>query len=212
MTMEDKEIRFWDSVDKLPNFIEQEEWDKIRADYKERKKVEKFEGIRQEHILLENIFKQLEVVDFDRIKNKNKLPKDLNFVKLINIDNKFYLVSNEWGVILDKFESIFKYEDLAIKRNKYYQSLDTDDNRDNKYNEFKSEQDFESINQIQSEQLAEDIELLKTHGWVKVMDGYWIESDIVNNDKYDYSKIAVPINIAINYIKSQTLDDLIIKL
>lgn len=207
MIMEDKEIKFWDSVDKLPNFIEQEEWGKIRANYKERKKVEKFESIRREYELLENIFKQLEVVDFDRIKNKNKLPKDLNFVKLANIDNKFYLVSNEWGVILDKFESIFKYEDLAIKRNKYYQSLDTDDdNRDDKYNEFKSEQDFESINHIQSEQLAEDIELLKTHGWVKVMDGYWIESDIVNNDKYDYSKIAVPINIAVAVIKKRIKD------
>ena len=42
---------------------------------------------------------------------------------------------------------------------------------------------------------------VKTHGWVKVMDGYWIESDIVNNDKYDYSKIAVPINIAVAVIK-----------
>jgi DNA polymerase elongation subunit (family B) len=207
MTMEDKEIRFWDSVDKLPNFIEQEEWDKIRANYKERKKVEKFESIRREYELLENIFKQLEVVDFDRIKNKNKLPKDLNFVKLANIDNKFYFVSNEWGVILDKFESIFKYEDLAIKRNKYYQSLDTDDdNRDDKYNEFKSEQDFESISHIQSEQLAEDIELLKTHGWVKVMDGYWIESDIVNNDKYDYSKAALPIDVAVAVIKKRIKD------
>ena len=207
MTMEDKEIKFWDSVNKTPNFMEQEEWDKIRADYKERKKVEKFEGIRREYKLLDDIFKRLEIVDFDRIKNKNKLPKELNLVKLVNIDNKFYFVSNEWDVALDKFESIFKYEDLAIKRNKYYQTLSEDDeNRDDKYNEFKSEQDFESISQAESEQLAEDIELLKSNGWVKVMDGYWIEGDIVIANKFDYNKAALPIDVAVAVIKKRIKD------
>ncbi len=36
MIMEDKEIRFWDSVNKVPNNIEETEWEEIRQDWKER--------------------------------------------------------------------------------------------------------------------------------------------------------------------------------
>jgi hypothetical protein len=225
MTMEDKEIRFWDSVDKLPNFMEQEEWDAIRADYKERKRIERLEGIRRESDMLENIFKQLEIVDYDRIKNKRKLPKDLNFVDVVEIDEVFYFVSTEWGVTLDKFESIFKYHDLAVKRNKYYQILEEEENdeetRGHKYDDFVSEQDFESVAQAESEQLAEWYQLLKDDDWIEVMDGYWVEGDIVRANKFDYYKAALPIDVAVAVIKkrirdleiakNQTPDDLIIK-
>jgi hypothetical protein len=33
---EDKEIRFWDSVNKIPNNIEEAEWEEIRSDWKEK--------------------------------------------------------------------------------------------------------------------------------------------------------------------------------
>ena len=36
MIMEDKEIRFWDSVNKIPNNIEETEWEEVRQDWKER--------------------------------------------------------------------------------------------------------------------------------------------------------------------------------
>jgi hypothetical protein len=36
MMFEDKEIRFWDSVNKIPNNIEEAEWEEIRSDWKEK--------------------------------------------------------------------------------------------------------------------------------------------------------------------------------
>lgn len=126
MTMEDKEIRFWDSVNKVPNFMEQEKWDTIRADYRERKRIEKLEGIKKESELLENIFQRLEVVDYDRLRTKNKLPKELDFVVLNEENGEFYFESKQWGVKLAKFKDIFKYEELAIKRNRYYQTQEED--------------------------------------------------------------------------------------
>ena len=39
MIMEDKEIRFWDSVNKIPNNMEEDEWEAIRKDYHVRREL-----------------------------------------------------------------------------------------------------------------------------------------------------------------------------
>jgi hypothetical protein len=205
--------------------MEQEKWDTIRADYRERKRIEKLEGIKKESELLENIFQRLEVVDYDRLRTKNKLPKELDFVVLTEENGEFYFESKQWGVKLAKFKDIFKYEELAIKRNRYYQTLEEeeydDETRGQKKEEFMDNQDFESVAQAESEQLAEWHQLLNDDDWVEVMDGYWVEGDIVRANKFDYYKAALPIDVAVAVVnkrikdleiaKNQTPDDLIIK-
>jgi DNA polymerase elongation subunit (family B) len=120
MTMEDKEIRFWDSVDKLPNFMEQDEWDKIRKDYKERLIKEKADGINEEKNRLDELFKKLEVSDLQKIITTNVLPKTISIIANISSESPHMLVSNKWETSLCPIDDIFKYESIAIERNEYY--------------------------------------------------------------------------------------------
>jgi hypothetical protein len=46
MRMEDKEIKFWDKVDMVPNNMDDDEWIALRDDYKVRM-VTKAEGIKE---------------------------------------------------------------------------------------------------------------------------------------------------------------------
>jgi hypothetical protein len=46
MRMEDKEIKFWVKVDKLPNNMEQDEWEVIVTDYHERLRLAKIDGVK----------------------------------------------------------------------------------------------------------------------------------------------------------------------
>jgi hypothetical protein len=146
MKMEDREIKFWDSVNKIPNFMEEDEWVNLKDDWKERERIRRIEAIDKEFKLLNDVFKRLEVSDYDKLRSSNKLPKELNFVSLVKDDiGNFYFNSNEWDVELADFKDIFKYEDLAIKRNRYYESLE-DVNDDDKYNMW-----LEDINNSESE-------------------------------------------------------------
>ena len=72
MVMEDKEIKFWDKVNKLPNYMEPEQWEAIRADYHVRMAIAKAEGIENEKKALDDIFKRLELKDLkliDKVKS-----------------------------------------------------------------------------------------------------------------------------------------------
>lgn len=119
MRMEDKEIKFWDKVDKLPNNMEQEEWDTIRADYHERMIIARQEGIQREIDALDDIFKHLEVTDLSNAM-LGELPIDVFILADIANDDSGALVSRKWGEVLCYFNDIFKYEADAIKRNEFY--------------------------------------------------------------------------------------------
>lgn len=119
MKMEDKEIKFWDKVNKIPNNMEENEWNTIRADYHERKRIEREEGIKFEKATLDAIFKRLELEDLRRIESSYILPDEIIFIAGINDEGKF--VSRKWDVQLCDVNDIFKYEAEAIERNKWYQ-------------------------------------------------------------------------------------------
>ena len=53
MKMEDKEIKFWNKVNKLPNFMTSEEWEVIKTDYFERLAKAKADGVTSEKIKIE---------------------------------------------------------------------------------------------------------------------------------------------------------------
>tara|TARA_R100001015_G_C4634808_1_gene202193 strand:- start:3050 stop:6532 length:3483 start_codon:yes stop_codon:yes gene_type:complete len=218
MKMEDREIRFWDSVNKIPNFMEYGEWINLRDDWKERERIKRAEGINKESKLINDVFKRLEVSDYDALRSKNKLPKELSFVSLVKDDNgDFYFNSKEWDIKLADFKDIFKYEDLAIKRNRYYETLE-DVNNNDKYGMW-----LEDIYNAESEmeEVDNDIKLLKDDGWIEVLDGYWVEKYIVKEGKVDYYKACRTTKEAVasikqriknlETVKNQNPDDLIIK-
>ena len=132
MTMEDKEIKFWDKVNKLPNYMEQETWDTIKADYHVRMAKAKADGVQHEKDLLDSVFKRLEVKDLNDVANKGILPIDILIMADIATDMSGNLVSRKWGEVLCHIEDIFKYEKEAIERDKYYR-LTGSENVDNRY-------------------------------------------------------------------------------
>ena len=132
MRMEDKEIKFWDKVNKVPNNMELDVWEAIRADYHNRMAKAKFDGLELEKQTLEDIFKHLELADLDAVSNKGVLPIDIIVIADILGDDSGNLISRKWNEILCNINDIFKYEDKAKERYNYYK-LTGNENDDNKY-------------------------------------------------------------------------------
>jgi len=144
MRMEDKEIRFWTSVNKIPNNLEDEsKWPEIVADYHERMRIAKEEGIQREKESLDDIFKHLELKDLMDLIHENKIPIDIFMLTDVALDENdgIYLVSRRWNVELCRFKDIFKYEKEAIERNNYYKLVgkENDDNRFEEWMNYQAE-------------------------------------------------------------------------
>lgn len=132
MKMEDKEIRFWTSVNKLPNFMEQEEWDEIVVDYTERMSIARLEGIQDEKDRLDAIFQILEVKDLSDIEVYGELPKMIEVISVLHTeDGTSHLRSRKWDENLYVFDDIWKYEDVAKERYQFY--IDNEIDGDDKY-------------------------------------------------------------------------------
>ena len=112
MTMEDKEIKFWLSVDKVPTYIECIEgmdWDKIKNDYFEHQKQLEQNGIREEIELYNNIINNLKQSDVDELLEDGILPEKL----LPLIDENFQtgvFKSKKWGIQLGTIYDIIDKE------------------------------------------------------------------------------------------------------
>jgi DNA polymerase elongation subunit (family B) len=133
MKMEDKEIRFWDSVNKVPNNMEESEWEEIRIDYHERLRLEKIKGVEFEKNHLDDLFKKLELSDLKNVRKLGELPFDVFLLTYVT-DNG-YLVSRKWGEVLSHLREIFKYENEAIERDNFYslRNLHRDEKRYEKW-------------------------------------------------------------------------------
>ncbi len=135
MKMEDKEIKFWSKVDKVPNNMEEDEWIIIRDDYFERQRIAKEEGIQHEKELMENYIKTLEINEIKLIDEKGVLPINILILSDLSDDSEFNLVSRKWGEILCNLDDVYKYEKEAIERDIYYNlnGLEKDKDRYQKY-------------------------------------------------------------------------------
>lgn len=111
MTMDDREIRFWMRHPewKIP-FLEEcgQDWEKIKADYLERKEKEKQLGVDKTREAYENALENLTLEDFDDI-DDGKLPKSISLI--VQLDPKTNnFVSKEYtdiviGSIYDLFDA-----------------------------------------------------------------------------------------------------------
>lgn len=170
MKMEDKEIRFWDSVEKVPNNMSVDEWEVIRADYHERKRIEREEGIKAEKELFEQILKRLELKEIRLFESSLTPPQEILIFATLS-DDYMTFVSRKWGVELGSINDIFKYEEDAVERDMWYQlNSISDDNRYQLWLDYKSEQNIMSVEaQVKNEMkkeisnIHESIDLLKKH-------------------------------------------------
>jgi hypothetical protein len=147
MTMDDKEIRFWTSVNKLPNFMEQDEWDTIVVDYTERLRIARLEGIQEEKDRLDVIFQTLEVKDLSDISIYGTLPVMVEIISELHQDEEtsvYYLKSRKWDTTLCEFDDMWKYEDTAKERAEYYNKVGngSSDDRFEQWLDHKAEEEF----------------------------------------------------------------------
>ena len=121
MRMEDKEIKFWDRVNKVPNNMEVSVWNELRADYHERMRIAKIEGIEHEIKVLDELLQKLEVIDYDNIILKGEVPiKLFALTRITDNGTTIEFVSRKWDETLCYYEDIFKYEDVAKQRDLFY--------------------------------------------------------------------------------------------
>lgn len=102
MTMEDKEIRFWLSIGKVPTYIEYidgMDWEKIKEEYLLRQEEMKQDGIKQEIEQYNKIIENLTQNDVTELVEDGILPEKL----LLIIDENFQtgiFKSKKWGIKL----------------------------------------------------------------------------------------------------------------
>jgi DNA polymerase elongation subunit (family B) len=121
MRLEDREIKFWISVNKIPNFINEGDWLLLTEDYIERMRIAKEEGIKEEKKEVLNLLKRMETSDYHKMINYNKLP--LRLESIIEV-TKEHLVSIKWDEPLFKSTVLFDYEDDAKERALWYSSVE----------------------------------------------------------------------------------------
>ena len=102
MTMEDKEIKFWLSVNKVPAYIEYidgMDWNTIKNDYIERQEQLKQDGIKEEIDLYNNIINNMKQSDVDEVIENGILPEEL--ISIIDEDFQTGIFkSKKWGIQL----------------------------------------------------------------------------------------------------------------
>lgn len=102
MTMEDKEIRFWLSVNKVPTYIECIDgmnWEDIKKNYFQRQEQMKQKGIKEELETYNNVISSLKQSDVNELIENGILPEKL----LPIIDENFQtgiFKSKKWGIQL----------------------------------------------------------------------------------------------------------------
>jgi DNA polymerase elongation subunit (family B) len=192
MTMEDKEIRFWDSVNKLPNNMEEEEWERVRTDYHERLAKMKADSIAKEKETFDIICKNLKQNDFQGMSETGMLVKELQ--ELFSIDEETgYIVSNKWEVIISTIDKLFDYLEVVKEREIFMNAVEGDFSYTEKFNMWldthNSDDELEDDEVIEDETIGIMKGFLTENQWIEVMDGYWCTMELYNSGS-DYYRSA----------------------
>jgi DNA polymerase elongation subunit (family B) len=128
MTMEDKEIKFWLRVERVPITMNATEWKEIKEDYFVRMERQKAEGLLNEKYLLNEAIKRLEANEITDIKTKGLLPVSIFKIADIDPSGQPFLISRKWSEKLCQVDQLFLYENEAINRDKFYMENNCRDN------------------------------------------------------------------------------------
>lgn len=157
MTMEDKEIRFWDSVNKIPNNIEEDEWEIVRLDYHERLAKNKADGITKEKETFDNICKNLKPIDFQVMTETGELVKELNLLFYIDEETDM-LMSQKWHEPICTLVKIFSYLEIVNECEIFMNAIEGEYSYDDKFNMWLNKHNSEDLveseeNEIHTEEL-----------------------------------------------------------
>jgi DNA polymerase elongation subunit (family B) len=111
MILEDKEIKYWISVNEIPPFIEEcgFNWDEIIVDYEKRMEILKQEGIQIELNKFNDILTKLTKVNVEEFILEVKVPKEISaFLRLDGTSMKF--ISKEYNVVIGSAYDIVDIE------------------------------------------------------------------------------------------------------
>lgn len=126
MTMEDKEIRFWLSVNKEPIYWREcgMDWEAIKNDYLERQERLKSDGIRDEVEYFNSIIKKLSNDDIDNIVEEGDLPPEI--LDFCYYDSKYNdFISKKWDI---KIGNLWDILDLRLDEvAEYVKTAQSDD-------------------------------------------------------------------------------------
>ena len=102
MTMEDKEIKFWLSVNKIPPYLKEcgMNWDEITKDYNHRMENISKEGIKEEIEEYNRIISTLKKSDVDDLLENNNLPSALQKLVYQDSQNGTVFLSQKYDVEL----------------------------------------------------------------------------------------------------------------
>lgn len=120
MTMEDKEIKFWISVNKTPVYVDEcgMDWESIKSDYLSRIETLKQDGIKEEHALYQKHISKVTQSEVDELITEGRIPDRI--LSICDFDpHNGALISKVWSVklgdiydILDKnFDGVDDDED-----------------------------------------------------------------------------------------------------
>ena len=125
MTMEDKEIKFWLSINKVPTYIESidgMDWEEIKEDYIQRQEMLKKDGIKEEMDTYNKIIENLKQSEINELIEDGILPE-----KLLGIIDEDYQTgvfkSKKWGVQLGTiYDIIDKGMENVVQELEYTQN------------------------------------------------------------------------------------------
>lgn len=116
MTMEDKEVKFWLSVNKIPPYVKEcgIDWEKTVNNYQQKQKQLQTEGIKNEIEIYNKLIEELTENDLNKFIEDGELPDKL--MKLIEPDNTTSdFISKKYGVIIGSIFDIID-KDFSINR------------------------------------------------------------------------------------------------
>ena len=190
MDMEDKELDFWCSVDKEPNHIDLETWPKIKADHITRRTKEREEGIALEKEQLIELFRKLEVDDFDLMDNFH-IPMSLHKIVTIEpifaegTDNVIDLIfkSIKWDLNQTSVSHAYEYRDDAIIRANYY-AEHNDYDYGSWYDKMSESELVKNVEPVISnftelfvDNSSEESHFLLANGWERFGDTSWVKNE-----------------------------------
>ncbi len=116
MTMEDKEIRFWLSIDKKPTYIDEcnMNWEKIKNEYIQRQERLKQDDVKEEIEEYNKIIEKLTQNDVEELIEDGILPEKL----LSLIDENFQtgvFYSKKWGIQLGTIYDIIDKDFISVE-------------------------------------------------------------------------------------------------
>ena len=116
MTMEDKEIRFWISVNKRPIYEKEcgMDWDVIKQEYLDRQEKLKQEGIKDEVELYRKIINSLTNDDIELLTEEGEIPSEILKICDFNPNNGSF-ISKTWNIKIGEIWEILdkKYDEVA---------------------------------------------------------------------------------------------------